>query len=99
MIEMSVSDTGIGMSEQEISRLFKRFSQASSEIEKRFGGSGLGLSICAHFCALMGGKIGVTSEVGKGSRFTVSIPSRLLPKGCANAGDAASPSHGFAFAN
>ncbi len=99
MIEMSVADTGIGMSEQEISRLFKRFSQASSEIERRFGGSGLGLSICAYFSALMGGKIGVTSEVGKGSRFTVRIPSRLPSTNRANAGDTASTFHGFAFAN
>ncbi len=99
MIEMSVADTGIGMSEQDISRLFKRFSQASMEIEKRFGGSGLGLSICAHFCALMGGKISVTSEVGKGSRFTVWIPSRLTSTAPAKAADTASAFHGFAFAN
>jgi signal transduction histidine kinase len=99
MIEMSVSDTGIGMSEQEISRLFKRFSQASSEIERQFGGSGLGLSICAHFCALMGGRIGVTSEVGKGSRFTVWIPSRPPSTDRADADETASTFRGFAFAN
>jgi signal transduction histidine kinase len=87
------------MSEQEISRLFKRFCQASSEIERRFGGSGLGLSICAHFCALMGGKISVTSEVGKGSRFTIWIPSRLLSTDRANAGETASEFRGFALAN
>jgi signal transduction histidine kinase len=99
MIEISVSDTGIGMSEQEISRLFKRFSQASSETEKRFGGSGLGLSICAHFCVLMGGKIAVESAVGKGSRFTVWIPSRLPSAEAVESGQDAGAFHDFAFAN
>jgi len=99
VIEMSVSDTGIGMSGDEISRLFKRFSQASSEIERKFGGSGLGLSICAQFCALMGGKIAVTSEIGKGSRFAVWIPSRRLSANRADAGETASAFSGFAFAN
>jgi signal transduction histidine kinase len=76
-IEVSVSDSGIGMTEEEISRLFKRFSQASADTEKRFGGSGLGLSICASFCTLMGGSIGVESAIGKGARFTVVIPVEL----------------------
>jgi signal transduction histidine kinase len=98
MIEVSVSDTGIGMSQGEISRLFKRFSQGSAETEKLFGGSGLGLSICANFCALIGGKIKVESEVGKGSRFTIWIPSRLpaLERSGANEGGAI---QGLAFAN
>jgi signal transduction histidine kinase len=76
-IEVSVVDSGIGMTPDEISRLFKRFSQASADTEKRFGGSGLGLSICASFCVLMGGAIKVDSAVGKGSRFTAVIPVRL----------------------
>ena len=68
-IEVSVADSGIGMTPDEISRLFKRFSQASADTEKRFGGSGLGLSICASFCTLMGGSIKVDSSVGKGFAF------------------------------
>jgi signal transduction histidine kinase len=76
-IEVSVADSGIGMTPDEILRLFKRFSQASADTEKRFGGSGLGLSICASFCTLMGGAIKVDSAVGKGSRFTAVIPVRL----------------------
>ena len=76
-IEVGVSDSGIGMTGEEISRLFKRFSQASADTEKRFGGSGLGLSICASFCTLMGGSIHVESTVGKGTRFSVIIPVRL----------------------
>ena len=76
-IEVGVTDTGIGMTQEEISRLFKRFSQASADTEKRFGGSGLGLSICSSFCALMGGAIHVESTVGKGTRFSVVIPVRL----------------------
>ena len=76
-VEVCVADSGMGMTPDEISRLFKRFSQASADTEKRFGGSGLGLSICASFCTLMGGAISVESAVGKGSRFTVVIPVRL----------------------
>ena len=99
MIEVSVSDTGIGMTEPEMARLFKRFSQASAETEKQFGGSGLGLSISAHFCALMGGRIEVGSDVGKGSRFTVRIPARAPSQEHAQAGSTPDEFHGFAFAN
>ena len=87
-IEVSVADSGIGMTPDEISRLFKRFSQASADTEKRFGGSGLGLSICASFCTLMGGSIKVESQVGKGSRFTLVIPVTLAPARPAAAGAA-----------
>ena len=90
-IEVGVSDSGIGMTQEEISRLFKRFSQASADTEKRFGGSGLGLSICASFCTLMGGAIGVESTVGKGTRFTVVIPVKLpaAPRPVAPVGETA----------
>ena len=99
MIEICVADTGIGLSQGEISRLFKRYSQASPETEKRFGGSGLGLAICTRFCRVMGGKIAVESEVGKGSRFTVWIPSQRPSAERANASKAINDFNGFAFAN
>ena len=73
-IEFTVSDTGIGISREDQSRLFENFRQASAETAKLFGGSGLGLSICARLCALMGGEIRVESELGRGSSFVVSLP-------------------------
>ncbi len=73
-LEFSVADTGIGISPDVQTQLFENFRQASAETAKLFGGSGLGLSICAHLCAMMGGKIAVESGLGRGSRFIVSIP-------------------------
>ena len=68
-LEFVVTDTGIGISKAEQTRLFENFSQASVETAKLFGGSGLGLAICARLCTLMGGSITVDSEPGKGARF------------------------------
>jgi signal transduction histidine kinase/CheY-like chemotaxis protein len=69
-----VSDSGIGMSAEQISRLFKAFSQADASTTRKYGGSGLGLVITRHFCRMMGGDIEVSSEPGKGSVFTVRLP-------------------------
>ncbi|MBF0453007.1 MAG: response regulator [Candidatus Magnetomorum sp.] len=69
VLRFSVEDTGIGISKEQISRLFKTFSQANTSISHNFGGSGLGLSISKHLCELMKGSIGVESEEGKGSKF------------------------------
>lgn len=74
-IRISVSDSGIGMSAEQIDRLFENFSQADSSIASRYGGSGLGLAISRRLCRLMGGDINVTSTFGKGSVFTVDLPS------------------------
>ena len=74
-IEIRVSDTGIGLSKEEMSRLFENFSQASAETSKQYGGTGLGLAISQRFCALMGGGIAVTSEVGRGSVFSICVPA------------------------
>ncbi|MDA8528580.1 ATP-binding protein [Opitutaceae bacterium] len=68
-----ISDTGIGMDEEAISRLFQKFSQADSSTTRRYGGSGLGLVISQHLVRHMGGEITVSSQPGKGSEFTFEI--------------------------
>ena len=73
-VEIVVSDTGIGMSAEHQTRLFQPFSQGEVSTTRRFGGSGLGLSICHHLVTLMGGRISVTSRPDAGSTFTVSLP-------------------------
>jgi signal transduction histidine kinase len=70
----SVSDTGIGMTEAQLGRLFEAFSQAEASTRSRYGGTGLGLAISRHFCRLMGGDLTVTSVYGQGSTFTVRLP-------------------------
>ena len=69
-----VSDEGIGMSRDEQARIFTPFSQADSSITRRFGGTGLGLALCRRLTVLMGGRITVQSEPGKGSVFKVELP-------------------------
>ncbi|MEM1113834.1 MAG: HAMP domain-containing sensor histidine kinase [Pseudomonadota bacterium] len=74
-LEFSVRDTGIGMDEEQQSRVFDAFVQASSSTSVNYGGTGLGLAICREFCDIMGGTIAVESELGSGSTFKVVIPS------------------------
>jgi signal transduction histidine kinase len=74
-ITFAVSDTGIGMAEEQLSRLFGAFSQAEASTRSRYGGTGLGLAISRHFCRLMGGDLTVTSVYGEGSTFTVRLPT------------------------
>jgi PAS domain S-box-containing protein len=73
-LRFTVSDTGIGIAGDKLGRVFERFTQADSSTTRRFGGSGLGLTICKRLTELMGGRIWVESEVDKGSIFTFAVP-------------------------
>jgi signal transduction histidine kinase len=73
-VEFAVSDTGIGMTAEQQAKLFEEFSQADASTAQRFGGTGLGLAITRKLARMMGGDVIVTSEMGKGSVFTVRLP-------------------------
>jgi len=74
-LTFAVSDTGIGMTEEQMSRLFEAFSQAEASTRSKYGGTGLGLAISRHFARLMGGDLTVDSVYGEGSTFTVRLPT------------------------
>jgi signal transduction histidine kinase len=75
-LEFTVRDTGIGIPPDRRDLLFQSFSQLDPSTTRRFGGSGLGLAISKALCEMMGGRIWVESEPGKGSRFMFSVPLR-----------------------
>ena len=75
----AVRDTGIGMTEEQLSRLFQRFSQADASTTRRFGGTGLGLSLTRVLAEMLGGTVSVSSVEGQGSTFFVSLPSTFQP--------------------
>ena len=77
-LRFRVSDTGIGIASNNQSHLFKAFSQADESMTRKYGGSGLGLSICQQIIKLLGGKITLTSELGQGSELSFVLPFQLV---------------------
>ncbi len=76
-IVFRVTDTGIGMSPEQMQQIFQPFAQADVSTTRKYGGTGLGLTISQRLCEILGGKISVESELGKGSSFQVRLPERL----------------------
>jgi signal transduction histidine kinase/DNA-binding response OmpR family regulator len=91
-ISFAVSDSGIGMTEVQLGRLFQAFTQADSSTTRNYGGTGLGLTITRHFATMLGGTIDVTSKPGEGSTFTMVLPDQPIQASGAAAGAAFSES-------
>jgi signal transduction histidine kinase/CheY-like chemotaxis protein len=72
----TVADSGIGMTAEQLGRLFQAFTQADTSTTRRYGGTGLGLAITKHFCEMLGGTIVVDSAPGRGSKFTITLPDK-----------------------
>jgi signal transduction histidine kinase len=98
-ITIAVADTGIGMTSEQMRKLFQEFSQASSSTASKYGGTGLGLAISRRFCQMMGGDITVESEPGRGSIFTIRLPrivdapKEAMPAKPVHTGEAALKNH------
>lgn len=73
-IDFAVADTGIGMTQEQMAKIFQDFSQGDASTQQRYGGTGLGLAISRRLCQMMGGKLTVASQIGKGSTFTARLP-------------------------
>jgi|HubBroStandDraft_1064217.scaffolds.fasta_scaffold00404_6 PAS domain S-box-containing protein len=77
-VEFRVTDTGIGMSQEQIDRLYRPFMQADASTTRKYGGTGLGLAISRRLCQMMGGSLSVESQLGHGSAFTVRLPGEVV---------------------
>ena len=75
VLEFKVSDTGIGMTGEQLGRLFQAFAQAEASTSRDYGGTGLGLAITRHFCRMLGGEVAAESTPGKGSTFAIVVPA------------------------
>ena len=75
-----VDDTGIGMTDEQLERVFEPFRQADASTTRKYGGTGLGLTMVKRFCRLLGGNVAVQTEIGKGTSFTATIPAVLPQK-------------------
>lgn len=84
-IKLDVTDTGIGMNEEQLGKLFQAFSQADVSTTRKFGGTGLGLYLTERFCKMLGGTITVTSTSGQGSTFSIALPAICPSEGTAGA--------------
>ncbi len=80
-LQFSISDTGIGMTPEQLKKLFSSFSQADTSTSRKYGGTGLGLTISKRFVEMMNGKIWVKSESGKGSAFIFTVELELQKEG------------------
>jgi signal transduction histidine kinase len=76
-IVFRVTDTGLGMTPEQMDKLFEAFSQAESSTSAKYGGTGLGLAITRRFCHMMGGDVQVESKPGEGSTFTIRLPQHI----------------------
>jgi signal transduction histidine kinase len=79
-IEFSVKDSGIGMTPEQAEKIFDAFTQADPSTTRKYGGTGLGLTITRKFCHMMGGDIRVESALGEGAMFTISLPAEVMPE-------------------
>ena len=82
-LSISVADTGIGIEKEVLPRIFDEFQQADSSTTREYGGTGLGLTISRDLAHLLGGELTAESEPGRGSTFTLVIPTHYQPKGAA----------------
>jgi signal transduction histidine kinase len=86
-IEIQVQDTGIGIAQTDIGRLFQNFGQANRATSNKYGGTGLGLALSQKLCGLMGGGISASSEIGLGSCFTIRVPAVISEQSAADQGE------------
>ncbi|HVA14074.1 MAG TPA: ATP-binding protein, partial [Stellaceae bacterium] len=78
-VDFAVSDTGIGMTGEQLGKLFQAFSQAEKSTAQRYGGTGLGLAITRSFARMLGGDVTVSSRPGEGSTFVLTLPAGAPP--------------------